>query len=284
MGRFLSAYRRCADVHLPEESQNRICPSCSGKHITEDSQTGDVFCLDCGYVLAERVQERGPEWREFEGGEVSRGRVGPPITLMKPGLGLATVYTRKERSLARALKVISNLVQKLGIDRTTAEHAAYTYRRVVAKKLQVGRPLKSVAAAALYASCREADIPRTLNSVAEAAGLRKRNLARDYRFIIRGLEMRMPIVEPERHITKIASMLSIDERTKRRAYAILMQAKRNGFVAGKDPKGLAATALYLATQPLPKGQSQRDFAKAADITTVTLRNRARQLKKYLVLT
>ena len=121
---------------MAKQSLNRVCCSCSGKRIAEDTYTGDIFCLDCSYVLAERVAERGPEWREFEGEEASRKRARPPITLMKPDLGLATdrtIYTAKQRSLARALKTISNLVEKLGLDQATAERSAYMYRKVVGK-------------------------------------------------------------------------------------------------------------------------------------------------------
>ena len=141
-----------------------------------------------------------------------------------------------------------------------------------------------VAAAVLYAACREAGIPRTLNSVADIVGLKRKNLAREYRILVKELALRMPVEEPERHIAKIAAFLYIDERTKREAYSILRQARRNGLAAGKDPKGLAASALYLAAQPSPKGLVQKDFAKAAGITTVTLRNRARQLERYLETT
>ncbi len=40
---------------------------------------------------------------------------------------------------------------------------------------------------------------------------------------------------------------------------------------GKDPKGLAATALYIAAKPTSERQTQAEIADAARITEVTLR-------------
>jgi transcription initiation factor TFIIB len=237
---------------------------------------------------------------EFIEGQPS-GRGGAVISLMKPDMGLAstigerrragklgiwaarTMYTQRQWSLAKALRFIDTYVDKLGLDRTAAERAAYMYRKAVGRGLQRGRTARSLAAASVYASCREAGIPRTLNSVAEAANLGRKNLARDYRVLVKILELKMPIVGPERYVPKIAATLRIDERTKRQAYSILAAARRNGLVAGKDPKGLAASALYLASGPGTRGRSQADFARASGVTEVTLRSRAHQLRKYLQL-
>ena len=46
---------------------------------------------------------------------------------------------------------------------------------------------------------------------------------------------------------------------------------------GKDPKGLAAAALYMAAKPTDERLTQRTIAKAAHITEVTLRTRAKQI-------
>jgi len=223
------------------------------------------------------------------------------ISLLKPDMGLAstigdrrragklgiwaarTMYTQRQWTLARTLRFIDTYVEKLGLDRTAAERAAYVYRKAVRRGLQRGRTARSLAAASVYASCREAGIPRTLNSVADAANLARKNLARDYRVLVRALELKMPIVGPEQYVPKIAATLKIDERTSRRAYSILAAARRNGLVAGKDPRGLAASALYLASGPGTRGRSQADFAKASGVTEVTLRSRARQLRKYVEL-
>ena len=65
------------------------------------------------------------------------------------------------------------------------------------------------------------------------------------------------------------------------AVKILKDYERSGEVAGKSPTGLAATALYLACVQLGEGYSQRDIAKSANITEVTIRNRGAAIKNTL---
>ena len=41
------------------------CPRCvKGKMVT-DNESGEMFCSKCGFVMSEKLQESGPEWRSF---------------------------------------------------------------------------------------------------------------------------------------------------------------------------------------------------------------------------
>ena len=52
--------------------------------------------------------------------------------------------------------------------------------------------------------------------------------------------------------------------------------------AGKDPMGLAASVLYLASLKNGESITQTDIADAAGVTEVTIRNRAKDLRyKFL---
>jgi transcription initiation factor TFIIB len=53
------------------------------------------------------------------------------------------------------------------------------------------------------------------------------------------------------------------------------------MTAGKDPMGLAASILYMASKETGEIKSQRDMASAAGVTEVTIRNRIRSLAKEL---
>ncbi len=60
-------------------------------------------------------------------------------------------------------------------------------------------------------------------------------------------------------------------------------AQDNEASAGKDPMGLAASALYLSCVKNDEDKTQRDIAEAANITKVTIRNRYKGLKESLDL-
>jgi transcription initiation factor TFIIB len=55
---------------------------------------------------------------------------------------------------------------------------------------------------------------------------------------------------------------------------------RKQISAGKDPMGIAATALYIACLNTGEKRTQTDIARAAGITEVTLRNRYIDIKRF----
>jgi transcription initiation factor TFIIB len=53
------------------------------------------------------------------------------------------------------------------------------------------------------------------------------------------------------------------------------------MVAGKDPMGIAAAALYLACISTGGNKTQKEIYLASGVTEVTIRNRCVGLKKLL---
>ena len=41
------------------------CPRCGKGPMVTDNATGEMFCGNCGFVVTERIEELGPEWRAF---------------------------------------------------------------------------------------------------------------------------------------------------------------------------------------------------------------------------
>ena len=91
----------------------------------------------------------------------------------------------------------------------------------------------------------------------------------------------MPVVDSVQCIARIASQIGLSEKTKRRAMKILNKAEQNKIVSGKDPMGLAASALYLASLEIGETTTQKILALAAGVTEVTIRNRCKSLKSLV---
>ncbi|WP_100181970.1 transcription initiation factor IIB [Candidatus Nitrosotenuis aquarius] len=294
-------------------SQSR-CPSCAKNTIQVDAVTGEIYCRNCGYVAAEKIEEAGPEWRSFSNDESDKSRVGAATSLTMHDMGLSTVigsadkdatgkplsasmknsierlrtwdsrtqaHTSADRNLRQALNELGKMKDKLGLADAVIEKAAYIYRKAMEKKLVRGRSIHGLIAACLYAACRNTETPRTLDDVAESINIRRKDVARCYRLIYKELDLKMPVADPTKGIARIASMANLSEKTKRKAMEILNKAKVIGMVAGKDPMGLAAAALYLACVSNGEIRSQKDISVAAGVTEVTIRNRCVGLKGLL---
>ena len=70
-------------------------------------------------------------------------------------------------------------------------------------------------------------------------------------------------------------------KCRSRAVDIIKNSCKQGFsYAGKDPKGIAAAALYISGKKCKEARIQKDICKAANITEVTLRTRIYELKDF----
>ena len=291
------------------------CPACGVKKILTDQNTGELFCGKCGLVISDKITDTSAEWRSFqkEGG-ADPTRTGAPTSLTMHDRGLSTVIgavnkdasgkplstsmkstierlrtwdsrsqaqTSADRNLRQALNEMNKLKDKLALTDTVIEKAAYIYRKALEKKLVRGRSIQGLVAACLYAACRNTETPRTLQDIAKGMDIKKKDIARCYRFVFRELELKMPVVDPVKGVSRIASIAGLTEKTKRKAIQILNQAKDIGLVAGKDPMGIAAASLYLACISTKEIKSQKEISIASGITEVTIRNRCAGLRTML---
>ena len=288
------------------------CPSCNNTKMVTDQNTGELFCAHCGFVVNDKISDTGAEWRSFANDETNRTRVGAGTSLTMHDMGLSTIigtqnkdstgkpltsamkrsierlrtwdsrtqaHSSAERNLRQALNEMDKLKDKLALTDAVIEKAAYIYRKAMEKKLVRGRSIQGLVAACLYASCRNTETPRTLDDIAKGINIRRKDVARCYRLIFRELELKMPVVDPVKGVSRIASIAKLTEKSKRKAIQILEQAKKLGIVAGKDPMGIAAAALYLACISTGEVKSQKDISIASGVTEVTIRNRCAGLRK-----
>ena len=290
------------------------CPSCGYKKMVTDQNTGELFCGKCGFVVTEKISDTGAEWRSFSNDESNRTRVGAGTSLTMHDMGLSTIigkankdatgkplssgvkssierlrtwdsrsqaHSSADRNLRQALNEMDKLKDKLALTNAVVEKAAYIYRKAMERKLVRGRSIQGLVAACLYASCRNTETPRTLDDIANGINIRRKDVARCYRLIFRELDLKMPVVDPVKGVSRIASIAGLSEKSKRKAIAILNEAKNEGIVAGKDPMGIAAAALYLACISLGESKSQKEISIASGVTEVTIRNRCAGLRKML---
>ena len=290
------------------------CPSCGKRKIVTDENSGELFCAFCGFVINDKIEDTGAEWRAFSNEESNRNRVGAGTSLTMHDMGLSTVigaankdstgkplsasmkstierlrtwdsrtqaHSSSDRNLRQALNEMDKLKDKLALADAVIEKAAYIYRKAMEKKLVRGRSIQGLVAACLYAACRNTETPRTLDDVAKGINIRRKDVARCYRLLYRELEFKMPVVDPVKAVSRIASIVELSEKSKRKAVDILNQAKKIGLVAGKDPMGMAAAALYIACITSGEVKSQKQISMASGVTEVTIRNRCAGLRKML---
>lgn len=294
-----------------QESEGNRCTRCGSEELILDPELGEEICGSCGLVLSESLVDYGPEWRAFTSAEKdSRPRTGPAESYSLYDRGRTTRFgldrdahgrrldlgTREmmsklkrydnrskmdeswSRNLSIAMAELDRLSAHLHIPQGVREQAALIYRKCLEHDLVRGRSIDAFVAASLYAACRLNQVPRPLKKIVQSSTRERSEVARSYRLLLRELNLRMPIDDPIKFVPSIASRLKLRHETENQAIEILRRAKNLQALSGKDPRGLAAAALYMACVETDDKRVQKDIAAAAGTTEVTLRNRLRGLE------
>jgi transcription initiation factor TFIIB len=185
------------------------------------------------------------------------------------------------RNLSVAMAELDRLITILNLPDYIKEDAAVIYRRALKKDLIRGRSIDSFIAASVYAACRMRNVPRPLKTVVEESKRLYKEVSMTYRMLLEELNLRPPVDGPLKYVPRLAAKLNIPRTTERKAVEILVKAGAKKVLSGKDPRGVAAAALYLASELNGEKVVQSTIARAAETTEVTLRNRYRGLKKAL---
>ena len=295
-----------------------VCSECGSSSLLRDYDTGELVCQNCGYVISSTFIDQGPEWRAFDQEQRDKlPRVGAPVTWTIHDKGLSTtigwqdrdasgrrlspeerarlyrlrkwhrrskVSDSTQRNLAHALSEMSKIAYKLNLPRNVIETSSMIYRRAIQKQLIRGRTIQSVAVASIYMACRQCSVIRTLEDVALAATITKKEAARNYRFLLRELNPEVPQVNPQGYISKIVSKLSLKGETEMLAMGILTKASKLRLTSGRGPSGIAAACIYISSQLTDERRTQGEIAKEAQVTEVTIRNRYKELAQKLNFT
>lgn len=285
------------------------CQQCDGKSVIFDMVSSEFVCSSCGCVATSEAFHSSPNMDTSEYSD--RSRTGMPESLATHHKGLSTLIGLDDtdargktlepaqklkmqrlrtwnnrsqlndsisRNLEKALKFLNNFGDKLYLSQAVMESAAYIYRKAAIKKLAKGRSTLGLVGAALYAACRETATPKTVADVATVCNLSSKDVMAHYKLILRELSLQMPVLHGPDYVTLIANRLDLSERTKREALRIYALVQQNRISLGKNPRALAGAVIYLASQNCNEFLRQVEICQVADISTVSLRKRCKEIK------
>src|SRR3989339_1127789 len=281
------------------------CTECGSVSLTYDDQKGEIICNECGLIVEEKMVDSGQDaGGQFDKSD-KKGRGGAPMSMQKFDKGLTTnvgelsdlyklepgqtrkflrlkkwqerVSTSIERNLRLAMAELRVIASYLNLPNVVRDEASRIYNYVLQRGLVRGRSMESVIAACLYAACRSYNIPRTLDEMATASDVERKEIGRTYRFIIRKLGIKVTQSSPKDYISRFSSLLQLSPKTQNEALNVLKDAEKVELTSGRGPAGIAAAALYVAALMNDEKKTQREVADIAGITEVTIRNRYKEL-------
>ena len=286
------------------------CRLCSSNASLFDAETNETVCSKCGMVLHDNSESLGPEWRTYSDDIESKSRTGMPSSLAFHDMGLSTFISYSNvdangvvispeqmgkiqrmrrwnkissnnrsyhRNLKNAFAILNCIKDKLSLSEAILEKSAYNYRKALEKRIIKGRSIRALVVASVYAACRELNVPRTLDEIAETANADS-IFGKCYRLLLRHLKLHLPVIDSNVYLSKIANRANVSEKAYRRALQMLSTIKENPVSYGKDPNALAVATLYAACLKEGEKISQTQIAVAGDTSIVTLRKRFQDVR------
>ena len=175
------------------------CSACESSLI-DDTVNGEIICSGCGIVVAEQMEDYGPEVKSNRlEDKMKLARATGQTTYSQHDLGIATeisigpkdfsgktinsevanqmnnlrkwqkrvrVSSSRDRRLSNVLGKISEVCQNCSLPKNVAETASMIYRSLDSKHIQVkGKSVLSISAAVVYLACKRCDVIRSLEEI-----------------------------------------------------------------------------------------------------------------------
>ncbi|MFX0101018.1 MAG: transcription initiation factor IIB family protein [Candidatus Hodarchaeota archaeon] len=299
--------RRIDDIYDIDE----VCCEEPDIFVTVD---GKIVCRKCGMCFGPQMV--GHERRAYTAEEVrSRRRTEPVWRCFGPRTVISTIKTdskgrqlpaRKQALFARLSKIQGSLISsiernyweakpklqalanKLGIPDYIVETAWKIYSEVARQKLTMGRSIQAFTCASLYAAIRIHNFPRLLEELTDSSSISIRSVHRSLGLIVRNVLPKLGLkyrpISPRPLVYRFGNELNLSIGVQQAAADLLKKASKRGLAKmGKDPKGLAAAALYMCAKKTKERKTQTQIAEVSRVTEVTLRTRAKQIKSCFKL-
>lgn len=273
------------------------CSECGSTRLIRYYENKDIVCMDCGLVINSKIAEQR---------KVTDQPLSQPPTIQGKGSYAATVsnihedgiHNQKiftlnnwqkllkvsdatERNLAIVLLEMTRIANDLSLPKNVIEAASIIFKKTAEKLIIKRRSLQAISAAVVYMACRQCKLPRTLNEVASASRTSSREVGRNYMFLMKKLNFSIQPTKPSQYTSKLLTQLSMRRKTKEITNKILRVADELKLSSGRNPVGMAAAAIYIASLLTGERKTQREIAEVARITEATIRNRSKELAKHV---
>ena len=256
---------------------NLNCPECSANEIKNEGD-GIMSCKKCDLIF-----DSGPQWTRYNPESKSAVNV---VGQEKQAINSKTILKwQKEtrtgnlasRSILLASEEIERISNEIKVSDSIKESALEIFSSSSKKGLVRGRSSEKVAAASIYTACRMANVPRTLDEVADRCNLNRNELSRLHRLITRKLKLKIGFTSISSLLPRFSEKLAVNEKVEEEAQRIINFVENSDYRQGISPAALLGAALYISCKKNKVRRSQLEIAKAVGTSEVTLRNRAKEI-------
>jgi transcription initiation factor TFIIB len=284
--------------------------------VVVDHEKGVVICAETGEVIEENNIVLGPDWRAFNAEEWQRRAHSEVISQAVHDTGLTTDIgvndisstlvshreymkmiklrqlnkkmrvSKQDRKLVEALSKLNHVCAVLGVPEQVKETAAVILKRIFYVLQPRKDDLLPIALISVIFSARKHGIPMRIKQLLNEFGVPEDK----YWKLLSEIHVKVDVSEfksyndPRAFLPTIISNLKASQKVYMLSSKIIEVLKKNGLTEGKDPAGIAAAVVYIAATVLDEKKTQKEVARAANVTEVTVRNRYRDIVDKILVT
>lgn len=272
----------------------RECPECKSKRLDGRSNYNTI-CQDCGFVISRetvslvskekgRTREHVHEPKTYSSKPMEKGLEQEKIIKISEQWKKVKTWSTPEKNLVLALGYITKMVADLKLTGNILENAILVYKRIVEKRLQAGRSMRSVTAVSVFIGCKQCNAAITINDIARVSRVNSRRIYHTYKVIVKRLKFSSKPTVLSNYISEISSRLELSEPTSQMVSKIIGSLAGSTEFLGKTPSGIACASIYLSSVLAGEKKTQREIAEVAHITEATIRSRCRELERKFAYT
>jgi len=284
------------------------CHECNSRNLKTDSFRGEIFCQDCGLVLAEDILEETTSGREKAGDPLSQRVYEPNKQSFLLGSQVGTRnydgsfdrsklgrklrnYDKRSipsnvRSQQKGIVVCRMLLSDLQAPPSLVDQVVWNYKKMLKERQMAGIPLEVRAAAITYFTYKDNGIRMSIEEICRENGAHPRQVAKLARKVASAF--RKPWVLSQRNlaqdIEKYATKMEMDRRTINNILSVSIPIEQMGeALCLQMGHGFTAAIMYIGIKLTVNGsfRTQRDISETCNITEVTLRNNYNTILKHM---
>ena len=289
------------EIEYPINSKKiNVCLECGG-NISLFQERGEIICNNCGLIISERnIDIKNEGERYFSSEEMAKKKlIGPPQNILldihqstflnknffkNPDLKRAIKQNNwlewRQKNLITAANEIKRIAANLRLPDYVKDASMLLYKKYLKHNILNGRSISGMIAACIYYVCRVNKISRSLKEISNKTSQINENIKEVYscyKSLIKELNLKPPPPDPVSFVPRLIAELDLDQKAESPTIRVIRAFVSRACSAGRDPRGIAAGALYLVCKMINIRVSQKKIAKIAKITNITLCKRYKEI-------
>lgn len=291
------------------KEEDKMCPECGNKNLILQEKEAQTVCSKCGLVVSYKEidfkggikqKDHGPEYPVrimTHYGDIgsyidsknldSSGNKIPPIT--RSTMGRLRKYTNfkdsEEKRIQTAIIELNQVLRQISpefrITNVFKKQIKLFLRKVLKKVDARGKSFRVLGAATFCFLYKKEGNPNPIREISKLTQIRLKSIFREYANLTEIFKQKEQSQNLAKYISTVSETAGISRKTQELTLKMFTKIKED--FSGKSAKGVIAGLLYLLCKNNGEKKTQREIAKASGVTEVTLRTRAKDLKKFNLL-